>query len=103
MSAVITAKALFITTYLPMRLISIKPNAESKLYGLLQSQFACRRNIWREKPVRHFCAYGIRPESRENQGRQPAFSTGPRSYFKGLQHLRLRHYRPHDGQNPAFS
>ncbi|UIY31289.1 hypothetical protein LZK73_06005 [Neorhizobium galegae] len=68
MSAVITAKALFITTYLPMRLISIKPNAESKLYGLLQSQFACRRNIWREKPVRHFCASRISPESRDNQG-----------------------------------
>jgi len=39
-----------------MRLIWIKPNAESKLYGLLQSQFACRRNIWLEKPMRHFCA-----------------------------------------------
>jgi hypothetical protein len=39
-----------------MRLIQNKPNAESKLYGVLQSQFACRRNIWQEKPVRHFCA-----------------------------------------------
>ncbi|MCK8780637.1 hypothetical protein M0654_11650 [Rhizobium sp. NTR19] len=37
-----------------MRLIWIKPNAESKPYGVLQSQFACRRNICREKPVRHF-------------------------------------------------
>jgi hypothetical protein len=41
-----------------MRLIWIKPNAESKLYRLLQSQFACRRNIWREKPVRHFAPAG---------------------------------------------
>jgi hypothetical protein len=97
MSAVITAKALFITTYLPMRLISIKPNAESKLYGLLQSQFACRRNIWREKPMRHFCASGISPESRDSQGPQPAFSAVPRSCFKGLPHLPPRDYRLHGG------
>jgi hypothetical protein len=49
-----------------MRLIWIKPNAESKLYGLLQSQFACRRNIWLEKLVRHFCACRQTPHSCHN-------------------------------------
>jgi hypothetical protein len=49
-----------------MRLIWIKPNAESKLYGLLQSQFACRRNIWLEKLMRHFCASRQTPHSCHN-------------------------------------
>jgi len=55
-----------------MRLISVKPNAESKLYGLLQSQFACRRNIWLEKPMRHFCAYRKSLKSCQNDHRRLA-------------------------------
>jgi hypothetical protein len=58
-----------------MRLIWIKPNAESKPYGVLQSQFACRRNICREKPVRHFApshARGFHPARRALAGRLTA-------------------------------
>jgi hypothetical protein len=70
-----------------MRLIAIKPNAESQLYRLLQSQFACRRNICRFKAMRHFAPVR-RPgflELRKAEIRQAAafrsFDPSPHTYI----------------------